>query len=357
MTHDPSDPTAYLRALQTVDEREVESRKEEIKSRYVETERDDVFGKMLKRVIDNASKRRNPGLPFAANNRRPGMAIMLTGPSGAGKTSTLQNALLDNPAFPNYGSATEWCPLLFVGAPAPCTLLQLAMRILVKLGYDSPRELRENGAWLRVRTQLQAQKILFVVIDDFQHVLHSASPFEVQKIRDTIKDCMTSPDWPVQFILAGMPELVPFATHDPQLRRRIRYMKLDPVSPRVDFDFLDAAVENYAEKAGLKLMIVKGDALIGRLCHAGHYQMGITIEILTEAIEVALDRGSSTLELTDFAEAYAARNLQADDQNPFVAYAWDTIDTSLLRPRSEDPDDEPDDDGPKTGGKKKGKIR
>jgi hypothetical protein len=72
--------------------------------------------------------------------------------------------------------------------------------------------------------------------------------------------------------------------------------------------------------------------------------MGIVIEILTEAIEVALERGSAVLELTDFMDAYSARTLQTTDQNPFHADAWDSIDTTLLRPKSEedsDPIDEP----------------
>jgi hypothetical protein len=264
---------------------------------------------------------------------------MVTGPSGAGKTSTLYNAFLGNPAFPNFGVAGQWCPLIFVGAPAPCTLLQLAMRILVKLGYDSQRELRENGAWLRVRMQMQEQKILFLAIDDFQHVLHQVNDFEIQKVRDTLKDLMTSADWPIQIILGGMPDLIPFARTDPQLRRRLRYLKLEPVSPRIDFELLDGVVNNYAEKAGLTLGIEKESALVARLCHAGMYQMGITIEILTDAIEVALDRGGTSLEMTDFIEAYAARTLQANDQNPFYAHAWDTVDTSLIRPKSEDPED------------------
>jgi hypothetical protein len=336
MSHDHSDPTAYLRALQTDEEREVESKKEEIKSRYVETDRDDKFGKMVKRLINNASKRRNAGLPHAANNRRDGMAVLVTGLSGAGKTSTLYNAFIDNPAFPNFGSATEWCPLIFVGAPAPCTLLQLAMRILVQLGYDSPRELRENGAWLRVRTQMREQKILFLAIDDFQHVLHQPNEFEIQKVRDTLKDLMTLPGWPVQIILAGMPDLIPFAKRDPQLRRRIKFMKLEPVSPRIDFELLEGVINNYAAKAGLTLGIAMEEALVGRICHAGLYQMGITIEILTDAIEVALDRGSTSLEMTDFIEAYAARTLQANDQNPFFTHAWDTVDVTLLRPNTED---------------------
>jgi hypothetical protein len=337
MTQDNFDPTAYLRKLLNEDELEVNSQVEDVKGSYVESDRHDTFLNFLRLVVQNAARRRDPGKPHAANNRRPGMGLLLTAPSGAGKTTLIDNALKDNPAFPNYGSATEWCPLISVGAPSPCTLLQLAMRILMALGWHSTRELRENGAWLRVRMQLKEQKILFLVIDDFQHVLHQANEFEIQKVRDTLKDLMTSRDWPVQIILAGMPELVPFAKTDTQLRRRLKFMQLEPISPKRDFKFLDSAIKHYAKKCGLKLVVSAGESLVGRLCHAAQHQMGVTIEILTEAVEVALLRGEKTLTMYDFVDAYAARNLQPDDQNPFYANAWDTIDTSLVRPKSEDP--------------------
>lgn len=340
MTQDNFDPTEYLRKLLSDYELEVNSKVEDVKGSYVESDRDDTFASFLRLLIQNAARRRDPGKPHAANNRRPGMGLLLTSPSGAGKTTLLDNALKDNPAFPNYGSASEWCPLISVGAPSPCTLLQLAMRILIALGWNSPRELRENAAWLRVRVQLKEQKILFLVIDDFQHVLHQVNDFEVAKVRDTLKDLMTSRDWPIQIILAGMPELVPFAKTDTQLRRRLKFMKLEPISPKRDFKFLDNAVKHYAKKCGLKVAIKLSEALVGRLCHAAQYMMGVCIEILTEAIEVALQRGEKTLTMLDFEDAYAARNLQPNDQNPFYANAWDTIDTTLVRPKSEDPTEE-----------------
>ena len=291
---------------------------------------------MLQLLIDNASGRRDPTLPHAANNRRDGVGIMLVGPSGAGKSTLLRNIFTDNSAFPNYGSITEWCPLLSVTAPAPCTLLQLAMRILVTLGYDSTRSLRENQAWLRVRLQLRELKILFLHIDDLQHVLHQLSEEEVQKVRDTLKDLMTDSAWPIHLILSGMPELVPFAKKDRQLRRRLRYLQLEPISPDRDREFLDITITDYVKKAGLKLTISGGDELVGRLCHAAQYQMGLTIEILIDAIENAIRNGNKVLKLSDFADAYGTRNLLPDDMNPFVAAAWDALDTSLLRPKDEE---------------------
>jgi hypothetical protein len=337
MTRDNSDPSAFLLELQSEEQKKKNDTVEDIKADYVESARDDEFASHMQKLINNASSRRNPDMPRAANNRRPGMALLLTAPSGAGKSRTTQNYFKDNRAFPNYGIANQWCPLITVNAPAPCTLLQLAMCILIALGYESAREMRENAAWLRVRIQLQEQRILFLFIDDFQHVLHQINEFEIQKVRDTLKNLMTSLEWPIQIILAGMPELIPFAKADPQLRRRLKFMKLEPVSPADDFEFIESAITAYTAKAGLKLGVDKSKHLVGRLCHAATYMMGITLEILTEAIETAVERGSKTLTLDDFANAYAARNLQPNDQNPFVSHAWDTIDTTLLRPKNEDP--------------------
>jgi hypothetical protein len=227
-----------------------------------------------------------------------------------------------------------------VSAPAPCTLLQLAIRILILLGYEITRELKENGAWLRVREQLKLQRILFLHIDDIQHVLHQLSEEEIQKVRDTLKDLMTSMDWPVQLILSGVPELLPFARKDRQLRRRLKFMNLSQLSVGNHSEFLDDAIREYARTADLKLCIKPDDALVGRLLHAGQYEMGISLEILGDAVEAAYDRDGKTLALADFANAYAPRNLMPDDQNPFVAYAWDRIDVSRLRPKEIDPEDD-----------------
>jgi hypothetical protein len=68
--------------------------------------------------------------------------------------------------------------------------------------------------------------------------------------------------------------------------------------------------------------------------------MGISLEIIGEAIESAFERGGKTLTILDFAEGFASRNLLPDDQNPFIAYSWDALDTSLLRPKELDPDED-----------------
>jgi hypothetical protein len=86
----------------------------------------------------------------------------------------------------------------------------------------------------------------------------------------------------------------------------------------------------------LKLAIEPEDDLVARLLHAGQYEMGITLEILAEATEEALDRDAKSITMTDFANAYAGRNLMPDDHNPFVSNAWHAIDTTRLQTKDEE---------------------
>jgi type II secretory pathway predicted ATPase ExeA len=338
MTYDNTDPSAYLRALWDEKDRSTNTKIENVKGIYVGTERDDDLALRLKRLITNAATRRDPRLPFTADNRAPGKGLVIVGDSGAGKSTLLQEAFKTNAAFPNYVNRGAWCPLVSIKAPSPCNLLQLAMRILGRLDYGTDRILKENVAWQRVRDQLRLQRILFLHIDDLQRVLHQLSDEEIQKVRDTLQDLMDSEDWPVQLILSGVPKLLPFARKERQFRRRLRFMYLSRLSAKDHSGFVEEAIKKYAHTGGLDLDLKPDDAVVGRLLHSAQYEMGTALEILGEAIELAFERSARSLTLNDFADAHAARCPMPDDQNVFLAYAWDTIDTNLLRQKDDEDD-------------------
>jgi hypothetical protein len=337
VTYDNSDPAAYLRAMLGADELRTIAEIEKAKTTYMESERDEEIARHIKLLTVNAVLRRDPTKPHAANNRAPGKGFCLIGPSGAGKSRLLEETLRGHPAFPNWGDKGKWCPLVSIAAPSPSTLGQVGIRLLDLMDYDLQREIKENNAWLRVRQQLRLNNILFVWIDDLNNVLHVSSEEEIQKIRDTIKDLLSNPEWPIQMIVSGIPELMPLFRRDRQLRRRFKFMHLKKLSPKEHADFLQTSIEHYADEAKLDLgETIKDSDLAGRLLHAGVYEMGITLEILSEAIEEALNHGAGALELGDFANAFAVRNTLPDEHNPFVNNAWHTIDTSRLQPKEEE---------------------
>lgn len=335
-TDTPSDPTERLRGLQSSRQRRIIETIEKLKASYVRSERDDAINDQIQRLIDNACLRKDPRLPHSGDNRCPGVGFMLTGELGAGKTTSLLRAFRDHPAFPGYGVTKSLCPLVSVVAPSPFNLKQLGVSILNALGYATDRDMRENVVWQRVRAQIRLQGILFLHIDDCQDVLRQANPDDIVEVRNTLKGLMTSFDWPLQLILSGLPELIPFSQADRQVRRRLKYVQLQPVSVSEDRDFIDEAIRDYTKAANLKFGIRADDELVDRLTHTAHNAMGLVFELLLEAIEIALRGGRKALTMEEFADVYAARTLQAADQNPFISDEWSGIDTSLIRPKSED---------------------
>jgi len=243
---DNADPAAYLREMLDADQLKFVERVERAKSIYMTSDRDDDLARMIKRLTTNAVIRRDPTKPHAANHRAPGKGLCIVAPSGAGKSRLIEETLRGHAAFPNWSEKGKWCPLVSIAAPSPSTLGQVGIRLLELLDYDLQREIKENNAWLRVRQQLRLNNILFVWIDDLNNVLHVSSEEEIQKIRDTLKDLMSNPEWPVQLIVSGVPDLLPFFRKDRQIRRRFRYMFLTKLTPDEHAEFLKTSLEHYS---------------------------------------------------------------------------------------------------------------
>lgn len=328
---DAFDPTAALRAYLTEEENRKSDVIDTLRARYVSSERDDLINEQIERLIRNAVARKDPRKRHSAGNRRAGLGFAVIGESGAGKTTALERAFWNHPAFPGYGVAGSECPLITVQAPSPCTLGQLAMSINDVLGYGTQSVLPENQAWRRARFQLEANGKMFLHIGDAQHVMHTLADHEKQKFADTLKNLMIDPKWPAQLILDGISDLVPFLQMDRQIKRRLRYVNFENVSAEKDAEFIESTVRDYAKKAGLMLAVSDDDMLTGRLAHAACHQMGLVIEILVDAIEVSLAGKSDTLSLGEFADAYADRTLDSSGLNPFVVRAWEAIDCSVIQ--------------------------
>jgi hypothetical protein len=208
------------------------------------------------------------------------------------------------------------------------------MEILDRLGYAPENTPKENHAWRMARFHLRENKILFLHIDDCQHVLHTLAEYQIQKFSDTLKNLMIDLRWPIQIILSGTPELVKFIERDTQLKERLSYVNFEPLSLKDDGGFVETTLKSYAKKVGLKLSMSPADALIARLMHAGQYRLGLTIEIAIGAIRSALAAQQGTLSIEDFAVAYGSRVL-SPDLNPFLAREWDRIECKYIEKKPE----------------------
>lgn len=330
------DPAAYLREMLDPAERKRVNKIEQVKTAYMTSDRDDDLARLLKRLTTNAVIRRDPTKPHGAGNRVEGKGICVVAPSGAGKSTLLEEAFRSHPAFPNFRVPDKWCPLVGITAPSPSTLGQVGIRLLEVMGFPLDRDLKENQAWSRLRTQMKINNVLFIWLDDLNNVLTMSSEEEIQKVRDTLKDLMNNPDWPVQLIVSGIPDLLPFFRADKQLRRRFRYLFLGKLAPAEHGAFLQSSIEHYCELAEIKLDVLPEEDLVGRLLHAGALEMGVCLEIAVDAVTEALERNSRKLQRIDFANIFADRHTLSDDQNPFLAPGWQMIDTTRLYAKDEE---------------------
>jgi hypothetical protein len=308
-----------------------------LRDRYVASTRDDRIKKHLKRLIRNIDPK-SLKLPRPAK-RKPGVGFAIVAPSGAGKTTTMDHILRNHPAFPGYGVEGAYCSVLFVQAPGPCTLGQLANEVLKNLGYGTDKPLPESKAIARARFQLEKQVIRILYIGDVTHVLHQANRNEIVKVADTFKNLMISKRWPIQLIMDGTLDMLNFPKGDRQFTRRIKFLRFDDISEVTDGALIAKSIKDYARDAGLKLEIKPGNMLTGRLCRAAAFQMGLVFEILVDAIEVAVTARRKTLKISDFADAYAERTVQPVDLNMFLSPAWQAIDPSVIFKDPNEPDE------------------
>jgi hypothetical protein len=350
---DNPDPVAYLRELLDPKEHVRVERIESVKTAYIMSDRDDDLARLIKRLTTNAVIRRDPTKPHGAGNRVEGKGLCIVAPSGAGKTTLIEETLRSHAAFPNFRVPHKWCPLVGITAPSPATLGQVGVRLLEVMGFPLDRDLRENQIWFRLRAQVKINNVLFIWLDDLNNCLTMSSQEEIQKVRDTLKDLLNNPDWPLQLIVSGVPELLKFFRKDKQLRRRFRFLYLGKLTPADHAAFLHTAIEHYCELAKIKLAAKPEEDLVGRLLHAGALEMGVCLEIAVDAVVEALERDSRELKRIDFANSFADRHTLSDDQNPFLAPGWQAIDTTRLYAK----DDEKIDDTVTPLANKKGRRK
>jgi hypothetical protein len=327
---DNSDPTAYLRALLGPEERNRVEIIEKVKTTYFMSDRDRDLLRLLRRLTENAQIRRDPNLPHSGANRVEGKGLCLIGPSGSGKSTLLTETFRSHAAFPNFRVQEKWSPLVGITAPGSGNLGAIGLRVLHTLGFSVERDLKEHQAWSKLLPELMLNNVLFLWIDDLNNMLTLTSEEELQKVRNSLKDLMNNPEWPLQLIVSGITEMLPFFRQDRQFRRRFRYLYLSKLAAADHADFLQTSIEHLCEVSKIKLDVKPDEDLVGRLLHAGAYEMGICIEIVVEAVMEALDNSSRRLKRVDFANSFADRFTLSDDQNPFVASGWHAIDMTRL---------------------------
>ena len=304
----------------------VKAKVSHLRELYVATERDAVLANQFERLLEEKD---------SGTDIRRWAGLLVKGSSGAGKTRMLRGFLRDHPRVHDFGGQNS--DFVAIDVPSPVTNKSLGLEVLrtmypQKRGAGNAADGGLSDIWNEARAMAAELGVWGLWIDE-SHDLRNGGPKMLDILQSTLKRWMAHEHRPI-LILSGTREI-----EDIFLTREFRRRFLEVESPTLSAD---------ADSVGLKKIIATylravdlgGDAslqgIMPRLIHAGTRQIGWTLDVVIEAIRVALLAQSDALALAHFAESYRDIVQCQDRENPFIADDWAGIDTVLHRSRPTD---------------------
>lgn len=247
--------------------------------------------------------------------------FMLIGGPGSGKSHLMHRTLAKLPALaegefgrPRYVQ----CPV-----PSPATFKSMTLALLAETGYPDGNPRKEAWSlWQDFRHRLKLLGISVLWIDEAQDLFCA----DRKLILRALKSLMQGDD-AVVVILSGTEDLAQVIRTDPQVKRRFTAMILPEVVEKIDGAMFMEIVAQYCQRVGLG---APGEAdLIGRLFHGARYRFGRAVELLLNALEMALAQEDQHLTIDHFAAAYAMNEACLAAENVFYAQTYWLLDPDV----------------------------
>lgn len=294
----------------------------DLRGKYVTLKRDNDFRARLDRLLA-MDVNGNPvmaGEAVRTVGEKRGIAVV--GGAGSGKTSLIAKAVAKHPALQPSEAAPM--PVVQITIPNPATMKSVGFEILKKTGYTELAKKRTAWEiWNDVRTRFRLLGTLVLVIDEAHDLFPRGSKSEAYEILRTLKSLMQE-DGSVIVVLCGIESLYESISCDYQVQRRFAKFELPPVTTSADSKFVWGLIGKFCDRAGLGCP--QQTDLVDRLAHAGRYRLGICIEQIIAAIEVALMRGDTALDVQHFADVFFEQEGCEVGRNVFLSPRWSSID-------------------------------
>lgn len=284
---------------------------ERVRSLHIGSARDAEAAMHTTRLL--ATDKQGALTPVAKRFTRTGetRGVMLIGGPGSGKSHLLERTLSKLTVLQEgeYGRPRY----LGCSVPSPATFKSMMLALLAESGY--PVENSRKEAWslvqdLRHRLQLLGISVLW--IDEAQDLFCA----DRKLILRALKSLMQGDD-AVIVVLSGTEDLAKVIRTDPQVQRRFTAMVLPDLVEQVDGDSFRDVITQYCERVGLGAPTEVD--LIGRVFHGARYRFGRALELLLQAMEIAIGRGDDDLDIGHFAAAYAMNEACTAADNVFYA--------------------------------------
>lgn len=202
------------------------------------------------------------------------------------------------------------------------------MAILDAIGVPSKAKMTEGQLFATVKAQLRERGIIYLHVDEAQHLLRHSRSRAILDVQDRLKSLMQIEDWPLHTIYSGMPELAELLTGDRQLANRSMVMRFIPLSlPGDKASIAQVLADIVEDKCGLHLTDeLRTDDFLGRLCTANSGCYGKIIEAVQAACFLVMHKGKGTVDRRAFAHNYQRDTGCLPSDNVFTAARWSEID-------------------------------
>lgn len=346
MKRSPAAIEAISRVRQSMPEEQLDvaDRMAKVNACNVTTFRDEALAARLDRLKRSL-------VAHYAGDEKQHRILFIIGASHSGKSTLIEHALAADPAFESYVNVegVNAMPVLYMPAPSPCTLRNIAVDGLEGLGYPVKATLTESRIWPLFREQLKRRHVLFLIIDEAQHaIVSNNSDWEIQKVRDTFKHLVQMPDWPLRLILCGVSPLERLREGDKQIASRSTVLNLGPLDKKQHAPHVRRYIEMIVtEHAEMELGDFIGGDFPQRLIHACDGCFGSIVRLIRLAVEFAMVAGATRVEKAHFSKAYADISGCSPTSNIFSIDVWEGVEVGAARVVDDQPEPSDTDEKPK----------
>jgi hypothetical protein len=124
--------------------------------------------------------------------------------------------------------------------------------------------------------------------------------------------------------ISGVCKLRDSLEADREIKRRFHAYEIPPVDPVSEREFMERALATYSAAVGVEYPDEQD--IIDRLLHGLDNRLGRSLEIMLDALRIAIEAGHPRLDMQHFAEAWG-RNLECPrGANVFLVGNWPDVD-------------------------------
>lgn len=296
--------------------------------------------RLLQSQLQQVGVRVNSEEPWAPGNRAPVRAVVVTGPSRAGKSDGVDQCLECLEPVTTVDRQVLMPRFDRISAPTVFTQPAMAREFLRGMGYPATRKMTSDMAWTKVEDRLAQARFTHMAVDEVQYAFSPSTlgrhSFEVEKVtaQGAFTRLLDHPIWPLPLVLIGLPAVADEYSHADLtfIRERSDFIQIKAMSidDKAEHGRLKRGIAALCDQAEIGWTPHDSDYLFGRLIHAAGRARGLAIYLAKSAICEAVRQGSRDLQLSHFRDTYTIKVGRLTAPNPFSASNWADVDPTQL---------------------------